>query len=118
MTSKKRNPRIYLEDILSAIAKIGEYTIDGKDAFVTNGMIQDAVIRQISIIGEAAAKLPIALKTKYSDIPWRKTIGMRNIVIHDYSETDIPTVWIVAKRDLPILKMTVETILKEMGEMP
>ena len=113
MNSKKRNPRVYLEDILSAIAKIGEYTTEGKDAFFADGKTQDAVIRQISIIGEAAAKLPASLKEKHPKIPWRKTIGMRNIIIHDYSETDIPTVWIVVERDLSALKQTVETILKE-----
>jgi uncharacterized protein with HEPN domain len=112
MNNRKRNSRVYLEDILAAIAKIGEYTKEGKDTFFSNEMMQDAVIRQISIIGEAAAHLPASLKTRYPGIPWKKTVGMRNIVIHDYSETDIPTVWVVAERDLPILKNIVENMLK------
>ena len=113
MNGKRRNPRVYLEDILSAIAKIGEYTKEGKDAFFADEKTQDAVIRQISIIGEAAAKLPATVKTKHPEIPWRKTIGMRNIVIHDYSETDMPTVWIVVERDLPVLKKEVKAMLVE-----
>ncbi len=115
MNSKKRNHRVYLQDILSAIAKIAEYTTEGKDFFLVDDKTQDAVIRQISVIGEAVAKLPANLKANHPEIPWRKTIGMRNVVIHDYSETDIPTVWVVAERDLPILKQTVEIMLKEIG---
>ena len=114
MKAKKRNPRVYVDDILSAIAKIEEYTKKGKRTFFADDMMQDAVIRQISIIGEVAAKLPVSLKRKHQKIPWRKVIGMRNIVIHDYSETDRPTVWMVVERDLPILKKEVESMRGEL----
>ena len=113
MRKTKKNYRVYLQDILFAIDRIKKYTAEGKEVFFADEKTQDAVIRQISIIGEAAAKLPASLKTMYPKIPWRKTIGMRNIVIHDYSDTDIPTVWIVAERDLPVLKETVEAMLED-----
>ncbi len=116
MNSKKRNPRVYLQDILSAIAKIEKYTKEGKQMFFDDEKTQDAVIRQISIIGEASAKLPSGLRAKHPQIPWKKTIGMRNIVIHDYSETDVPTVWVVTERDLPILKKTVQQMFEEAVE--
>jgi len=115
MTKSMKDPRVYLEDILSAIARIAEYTAEGKQAFFKDQKTQDAVIRQISIIGEAAAKLPASVKTKHARIPWRRIIGMRNIVIHDYSQTDLPTVWVVAEHDLPALKRTVESMLEEKG---
>ena len=91
MRKSPKNSRLYLEDILSAIAKIIEYTREGKDVFIADEKTQDAVLYQIAIIGEASAKLPATLKSEYPEIPWRKTIGMRNIVIHDYSETDLST---------------------------
>lgn len=113
MSRKKRNHRVYLEDILSAIMKIEKYTEANKDLFFAEEKTQDAVIYQISIIGEAAARLPVIMKSKHPEIPWRKIIGMRNIVIHDYSEADIPTIWIVVERDLPVLKKTIEVMIEE-----
>lgn len=113
--SPKKNTRVYLEDILSAIARIEEYTAEGKKAFFRDAKTQDAVIRQVSIIGEASARLPASWKTRHPVIPWRNIVGMRNIIIHDYSETDLPTVWLVAKRDLPALKKVIAAILAEEG---
>lgn len=109
----QKKPRVYLDDILESISKIEEYVKEGKDSFFHDGKTQDAVIYQIAIIGEASAKLPISLKKSYSEIPWRKIIAMRNIVIHDYSETDLPIVWAIVKRDLPVLEKAVKDIVKE-----
>jgi len=114
MISKKRNPRVYLQDMLSAIAKVEVYIKEGERPFFADGKTQDAVIRQISIVGEAAAKLPSSLRTKHPEIPWRKIIGMRNIIVHDYSETDLPTVWTVAVRDLPALKGAIAAMIKSL----
>jgi uncharacterized protein with HEPN domain len=113
MNRKKRDPQVYLQDILSAIARIEQYTVKGKKDFLTNTLVQDAVIRQISIIGEAAVKLPSTMKAKHPEITWKQIKGMRNIIIHDYSETDLPTVWGTVTHDLPPLKRAVKTMLKE-----
>lgn len=115
MTGRKKNPRVYLQDILDAIAKVETYAGGSEHDFFRDGKTQDAIIRQISIVGEAAAKLPAALRSQHREIPWRQIIGMRNIVVHDYSETDLPTVWKVAERDLPVLKKAIEKIVKSMG---
>ncbi len=113
MIRQKKDHAVYLQDIVTAITKIHEYTREGKAAFFADGKTQDAVIRQLSIIGEACAKLPPSFKAKYPKISWRKITGMRNIIIHDYSETDMPTVWIVVERDLPFLEKEVKIMLKE-----
>jgi uncharacterized protein with HEPN domain len=57
--------------------------------------------------------LPAALKTAHPEVPWRKVIGMRNIIIHDYSETDLPTVWDTVERDLPSLAKTIQAMLSK-----
>ena len=101
------------QDILSAIERIKSYTVEGKDTFFIDKKPQDAVIRQFSIIGEASAKLSLAMKTKHKEVPWKDIIGMRNIIIHDYSETDLPVIWDTVERGLPPLKNTVEAMLKE-----
>lgn len=113
MKARKRDPRLYLEDILSGIGRIEVYTVDGKAMFFEDEKTQDAVIRQISIIGEAASKLPASLRAAQPSVPWKKIVGMRNIVIHDYAETDLPTVWLVVERDLPSLGRAIRVILSE-----
>ncbi|MDO8649211.1 MAG: DUF86 domain-containing protein [Candidatus Peregrinibacteria bacterium] len=116
MRSSKRDPRVYLEDILSAIARLEKYAVDGRDAFFTNFLVQDAIIRQVSILGEASGKLPKKLIEHYPEIPWKDIISMRNIIIHDYSEIDLPTVWDSVEQDLPQLKKAITVMLKEIPD--
>ncbi|MCL4543687.1 MAG: DUF86 domain-containing protein [Chloroflexi bacterium] len=81
----KRDPRLYLDDILEAIAAIAEYTQGvSQEEFLRNRLLQDAVVRRIEIIGEAANQLPQEAKEKALDIPWTDMVGMRNRVIHGY----------------------------------
>jgi uncharacterized protein with HEPN domain len=111
MRSVKRDPRVFLDDILAAITRIEAYTIGGKAVFLRDGKTQDAVIRQLSVIGEAAAKLPAAVRAMQPDIPWKAVVGMRNVLIHDYSAVSIRSVWATVARDLPALRHAVEGIL-------
>lgn len=111
MRSAARDPRVFLDDILAAIARIEEYTADGKAVFLRDGKTQDAVIRQLSVIGEAAAKLPALVRAMQPDIPWKAVVGMRNILIHDYSAVSIRSVWVTVVRDLPVLRHAAEAIL-------
>lgn len=72
----------------------------------------DAVIRNLEIIGEAAKNIPLELRDKYSDIPWRRIVGLRNVVIHDYFGVDLEIIWEIITKDLPGLKEKVRNILK------
>jgi len=110
MKRSKKDYRVYLQDILFAISRIQLYAKQGKKKYMTDGLLQDGIIRQVSIVGEAATKLPAAWKADYPDIPWKQITGMRNILIHDYSEINLDRVWIVAKEDLPPLKKTIEAM--------
>jgi len=107
---QKKVITVYRDDILSAIAKIHEYTIEGKDTFMHNELIQDAALRQLSIIGEAATKLPQELRMQYDDIPWKQVVGLRNVIIHEYSEVSIIRIWDTITEDLPKLKKSLECI--------
>jgi uncharacterized protein with HEPN domain len=110
MTPSSKDPRVYVEDILSAIERIRQYTMDGKVTFLSNGLLQDGVIRQLSVIGEAAAKLPQRLKTQHPQIPWKKIVGMRNVIVHEYSEVNIERIWETVEHDVPVLQRTIETM--------
>ena len=86
-----------LRDILEAARLIGSYVRDTTEAdFHANKEKQDAVIRRIEIIGEAAAHLTEATRLAVPELDFRKMRGMRNIVAHDYANVDLHIVWEVA----------------------
>ena len=99
-----RNDYIYLCHILDSIAKIESYATVGKETFMTESHWQDAIIRNLEIIGEATKRLSIPLKEQYPDIPWRNISGLRDVLIHDYMGVDLESVWNVVENDLPFLK--------------
>jgi uncharacterized protein with HEPN domain len=110
----KHDETVYLRHILDAIAKVEQY-LQGVDetAFRHDSLIQDGVIRQIEIIGEATRHLSHAFRQQYTETPWEDIAGMRDKLIHDYFGVDIDKVWLTAVEDLPILKAQVEIILKD-----
>jgi len=111
----RRDDSIYLRHILDAVAKVEVY-LRGRDemAFNQNTLLQDGVIRQIEIIGEATKRLSRELQAKYGQLPWKDIAGMRDKLIHDYFGVDIGQVWLTATEDLPLLKVEVERILAEL----
>jgi hypothetical protein len=94
-----------IEDILEAIENIAEYT-SGMDysAWQKDRRTIDAVIRNLEVIGEAATYIPEEIKGKYSEIPWAKMRGIRNLLIHEYFGVDIDVVWETIQKDLEPLK--------------
>jgi uncharacterized protein with HEPN domain len=104
----------YFEDILESIAKIRRYV--GKssfDEFLENGMLIDAVTRNLEIIGEAAAHVPPETRLKYPEIEWKKIVGLRNILIHNYSGVDIEIIWDIIKNRLDLLEAKTRQALNE-----
>ena len=75
-----------------------------------------ALIRAIEIIGEASKKIPINVKNKYPDIPWREIGGMRDKLIHDYFGVNVDVVWKTAREDLPTLRKSLKKIIKELDQ--
>jgi uncharacterized protein with HEPN domain len=108
----KKNPIIYVEHISACISKIKEYTeVINENDFLKNNLIQDAVIRNFEIIGEATKKLNDDFRAKYTEIEWKKIAGMRDKLIHDYIGVDLWAVWAVVENIIPTLHTQIEEIL-------
>ena len=111
---KKRDVRVFLEDILESIEKIEEYTANvDEEEFCENTFVQDAVLRRLEIIGEAVKNIPDDFRAKYPEIPWRQIAGMRDVLIHAYFGVNLRRVWKVVKEDIPELKLEIMRILEE-----
>lgn len=110
----KRNDSELLGDILQATERIEKYTKGlGYKRFEKNEKTQDAIIRNLEIVGEAARNLSPEFKKQHSDIEWQKISDMRNILIHFYFGVSLDIVWQTAKNRLPDIKPKLERALKD-----
>lgn len=104
--------KIRLQHILDAIASVEEYIQDlDENKFYQDLKTQDAVIRKFEIIGEAVKNVSQELKLKAPGIPWKKAADLRNSLIHEYFEVDLPSLWIAIQKDIPQIKVQVETLM-------
>ena len=102
--------RLFLEHIAEAIRRVREYTSAGRDAFFADRKTQDAVIRQLEIIGEAARSVSDELKQQHPEIPWRAMIGNRDRLIHGYFQVLLDRVWTTVADDIPRLDGQIEAV--------
>jgi uncharacterized protein with HEPN domain len=104
----------YVEDKLDAMGK-AELLLEGVTyaQFEADFRINFAVVRALEIVGEAAKRLPLNLRERYPNIPWRVMAGMRDRIIHGYDVVDLQIVWDVVKRDIPQIKPQIRKILAD-----
>jgi uncharacterized protein with HEPN domain len=112
----KRNYEDYLEDILDSIYAI-EIFVNGmtKNEFIRDLKTIYATRKAIEIIGEAAKKIPISIRDKYQDIPWREIAGMRDVLVHDYFNVDLNVLWKTVQEDIPELKSMFVKIIEDLN---
>jgi uncharacterized protein with HEPN domain len=109
----------YLAHILKAIERIHRYTTDmDQVSFLVNELVQDAVIRNIEIIGEAAnniLRVAPAFAAQHDNVPWLVMYTMRNRVSHGYDKVDLEVVWKTIQGDLPVLYRQVQALAVQEG---
>jgi len=108
----KRTILDYLNDIVDSMDKAQEF-VGGMtyDDFFREDKTQFAVVRALEIIGEASKKIPVPIREKYPQIPWRSITGMRDKVVHEYFGLDLRVIWKTVKEDVPAVKPHFEKLL-------
>jgi uncharacterized protein with HEPN domain len=113
-----RRDDAYLLDILLAAHKALKF-VEGinRNQFEENEIIQNAVMRPLEIIGEAAGKISKEFRKKHSEIPWKEMVGLRNRLIHEYFRIDFGAVWDTIHQDLPKLIEVIEPLVPKEDEI-
>jgi uncharacterized protein with HEPN domain len=108
----KNNSKIFLLHILEAIEKLEEITTTtSNEEFLKNWIIQDAILKNFIVIGEAVANIDEEVKLKYSTINWRGAKSMRNFIVHEYFSVDLNFVWETIFETIPNFKKDISKIL-------
>lgn len=108
----KKDDTVYLQHMLDAIHRIESYTRGlSREKYLQDGLIQDGVVRQLEIIGEASNNLSEEFQEKHLEIPWGQIIGLRNRIVHAYFDINLDIAWDIVHGDIPDLKQQIERIL-------
>src|SRR6266568_393562 len=103
-----------IADIIEACALIADYLESRTSVdFVLDSLFRDAVVRQLTIVGEAAVNLSSDFKDRHPEIPWQEIAGFRNRIVHDYFGFNLDTAWHVATISLPLLNEQLSKILAD-----
>lgn len=108
----KRTSDLYTQDIIISIRRIKKYTKGlSFEEFAKDQMKIDAVVRNFEVIGEAIKSLAKMAREEYSEIPWKKIIGLRNKITHEYFAIELEIIWKIIKNDLDSLRKNIKKIL-------
>jgi uncharacterized protein with HEPN domain len=98
-----RDDALYLGHIRQAAERIVLFSRDGEAHFRNDIRTQDAIIRNLQVMGEAAKKVSAETRTAHPDVPWKDIAGMRDRVVHDYFGVSLDIVWDVVVNHIPAL---------------
>ena len=103
-----KDDRLYLHHMLERCERIGRFVRGGKEAFLESDERQDAIIRNVEVIGEAAKHVSAETRARIASLDWKAICGMRDVLIHNYSGVDLTEVWNVAEYRIPELQAALE----------
>ena len=111
-----KDDRLYLHHMLERCRRITRFIRAGRETFLASEELQDAVIRNVEAIGEAAKRVSADARGRLASLDWKAICGMRDVLIHDYIGVDLDEVWNVASSRIPELEAALEQFLA--GEGP
>jgi uncharacterized protein with HEPN domain len=103
--------------MLECIERIDDFTQVGRETFLDEAVIQDAVKHNLAVMGEAAKRVNDEYRQAHPNIPWRGMAAMRDVLIHNYEQVDLEQVWQVVERDLPPLRAIIVAILPPLDQL-
>ncbi|MDR7606356.1 MAG: DUF86 domain-containing protein [Armatimonadota bacterium] len=109
-----KDPRVYLAHILECVQKIERFTADGRERFFQDTMVQDAVLRNFEVIGEAAKRLDDAYRKAHPENP---LAGLRDVLIRQYEGVDLEKVWAIVENELPRLREAIARLLPPLEQL-
>lgn len=112
-----KDPRVYLAHIVERIDRIIQFTIPGEEAFLGDCKTQDAVLRNLEVIGEAAKRIHDDFRKANPVIPWRSLAALRDVIIHQYEGVSMPDVWQVVETHLPQLRASIAALLPPLEQL-
>lgn len=109
-----RDYRVYLDDILEAVARIREYTAGlGFAGFAQDRKTLDAVVRNLEIVGEAVKGVPPTIRDQCPGIEWKKIAGLRDILVHEYFGINVEMIWDIVQNKVPVLEQQVRKMCSD-----
>lgn len=112
-----KDARVFLAHIVERIERILAYTQTGREVFLQDIKTQDAVIRNLEVMGEAAKRIPDDYRAAHPAIPWRSIAALRDVLIHQYEGVSLPEVWQVVQDHLPNLRLAIISILPPLDQL-
>lgn len=107
-----KDDRTYSVHIVECLDRIKKYTAGGHSEFLTNTMVQDAVLRLLQIMAESATRLTDSAKATMPEIDWKRIGAFRNVVAHDYLGLELERIWRIIEHDLPPLRKAIDGFLQ------
>ena len=99
-----KSDQLYVIHVTECIARVREYTVDGREAFLSDRKTQDAVLRNLQVLAESSQRIAPEFKETHPEVNWKQLSGFRNVLVHDYLGLNMVRVWEFIERDLPDLE--------------
>ncbi len=108
-----KDDKLYLIHMSECINRVNKYTTGGRDEFMSQSLIQDAVVRNLQVMAESSKRISDERKNRHLEVDWQEISGFRNILVHDYLGVDLELVWNIVTNELPGLEMAILSMLKD-----